>query len=142
MEVFCITKQNKIFDVDSSIYYARDYSGLPGATPNHWWYSCFDGSLICQHELMNQYGYDVPDQITASGVYLPFVQVDMVSLERKYLQQYYPRDILTMNGNDPDASFKRLLECRNGFLHWRDYERNALTKSVIQWCKENKIPYR
>lgn len=90
---------------------------------------------------MRQYGFRSPDEIVESGVYLLFVRVDVVSLEKDYLQQYYPKDIKIVDAEDPDASFKRLIEKRNSISHWHNYERNALRTAVEQWCKANRVPY-
>ena len=90
---------------------------------------------------MSQYGFGSPDEMIESGVYLPFVRVDIVSLEKEYLQQYYPKEIQKIDSTDPDVSFKRLIERRNGYAHWHSFERSALRVAVEQWCKENGVPY-
>lgn len=90
---------------------------------------------------MSGYGYDAPTQIQGSGNYLPFVRVDIISLESAYLQQYYPKDIQAVDTDDPDASFKRLIEQRRSISHWQAYERRALHTEVVRWCKENHVAY-
>lgn len=90
---------------------------------------------------MRQYDFRSPDEIVESGVYLPFVRVNVVLLEKDYLQQYYPKDIKIADAADPDASFKRLIEKRSSGSHWHNYERNALRAAVEQWCKVNRVPY-
>lgn len=142
LEVFYISKQrNKIFDTEANIYYARYYSNLPFSAQRTWWFSTIDYTLLSQQELINCYGYNSVQQIQQSENYLPFVRVDILSLELGYLQRYYPKEIKYVNKDNLDASFKQMIERFNGVSHWHAYEEDVLHKAIIQWCKENRIVY-
>ena len=140
--VYSISKySNSLFDIESNIYYARDYSDVPGATHIIWWVSKQDYSLICQQELMSQYGYKTRTEIEETGRFLPFARVNIILLERDYCREYYPKHIRKLASDNPDTAFKRLVEQQNDIAHWHSFEKNALKAAVIQWCKVNGVPY-
>lgn len=136
-----VKHHNALFDIESNLYCARDYCNIPGSTRVDWWFCRHTCSLISQEQLRRQYGFCSPDEIVESCAYLPFIRVNIVSMEKDYLQKYYPEDVNIADTADPDASFKCLIEKRGGGSHWHNYERNALKAAVEQWCKANRVPY-
>ena len=139
LEVFDIIKDR--FDTEVHLDYARYYSHLAPQMQTTWWFSKIDYSLFSQQDLIRNYGYTSSEQIHESENYLPFARVDILSLELNYLEQYFPNEIKVVSRDNLDASFKCLLDKNNSTSHWYSYEREALRKTVVQWCKKNHIAY-
>lgn len=140
--VFCINKQRgRLLNVEKNIFYARDYSSLPDVSPTVWWLDCTDYSLISQNEVMTRYGYATHSQIYDSGVFIPFVRVDIVALEMEYLQKFFPQYMKMIDKANADVEFKCLIERQHSVQHWSVFERQALRMAIILWCQNNRIPY-
>lgn len=131
-----------IFDIETNIGYARYYRNIEPHRQIDRWFCTVDYAVYDEDTLRADFGYDSAEAIAESGQYIPFVQVDILELKKRYLTVFHPELARKFHYEDFDRDFNILIERINDNWGWYEYEWAELRKAVIQWCKENGIAYR
>ena len=110
----------KIINISDIIYYGRHYTDCPILEDYLRWYAIDDGVIYTTREIIE----------------LEKIYIDQLSIEA--VKKYFHK----VKHEKYDLNFKIFLEKLRLERDWFQFERNALIKVAIEWCKENHLPYK
>ena len=132
-----------VLDVDKIIYYGRYYSFEDETNENLWWFNRDDLEVYSTQKLIDEYSFNNIDEIVLSDRYIRLFKTDIITVEKSFMCQYYPRYAIMVlensRKNDYDISFKTFIDENNLTREWFEYEKAKLLEDAIDWCNENAI---
>ena len=136
----------KIINISDIIYYGRHYTDCPILEDYLRWYAIDDGVIYTTREIIEKFQYSNLSEIQHSNRFILLFQVDIIELEKIYIDQLSIEAVKIyfhkVKHEKYDLNFKIFLEKLRLERDWFQFERNALIKVAIEWCKENHLPYK
>lgn len=144
--------------IDEIKYYARDFpdeseygspeSSIIMQTKFGWWFDLKNEKLIHIAELVDKgicKNEDDTEGLAQLG-YIEMARVNMVSLEKIFIDQFADENAKEWFAVIPDAgfdyAFRVFLEENDDLaLEWGCYERYMLERATIKWCCDNHLNF-